>query len=98
MAGIFNSAIFNNAIFNVGTITVPATLGAGSLDWLRRGKKKRVRIRFGDYTSQEERAAALAAAAIPLSRITESGVVEGDSEIDDDDEILRALFLIKTIQ
>ena len=72
--------------------------GVGNLDWLKRRKKKPVRIKLSDYARQEEYAAALAAAAIPLTQITETGEVEGESEIDDDDAILRALFLLKTIQ
>ena len=84
--------------------TAPPTLvvsvvdqgGVGNLDW-RRKKKKPVLIRYSDFSSQEAYAAALAAAAIPMSRVTEEGLVEGESEIEDDDAIIQALFLSMTI-
>jgi hypothetical protein len=81
----------------VTPVVVAISGGVGNLDWRKKKKKRAVTIRYSDFASQEAYAAALAAAAIPMSWVTDEGWVEGESEIEDDDAILQALFLSMTI-
>lgn len=82
---------------------VTADVPGGSSEPSRYRKKKRksdaVVIRYSDFDSQEAYAAALAAASLPLAAVREDGSVEPahEDDIPDDDEIIRALFLIQTI-
>lgn len=73
--------------------TVETVTGTGGANF-RTKKKKATVIRYSDFTRQEEYAAALAQAAIPLSRVHDDGSTEDE---DDDEAILQALFLVMTI-
>ena len=99
-----STALVNSASDVTGSPTfqitpIVVTTGVtGSIGRFFRDKKKRGRvIRYADFTTQEAYAAALAEAAIPLSKVTDTGEVQGESEIEDDDAIIRALFLRNVI-
>lgn len=71
--------------------------GAGNQDWrnVRAPRKKKKRestvIRFSDFDSQEAYAAALAAAAIPLTEVSATGTVPAEDDFEDDEDILFAI-------
>ncbi len=102
-------AIVGSPTFSITAVAPPTPPsdtpdGAGNLDWLNKGpgrKKRKSRvIRFSDFETREayekalqEAASALAAQAIPVSRISETGAVE-DDDLEDDEAILMALMRI----
>lgn len=92
----FGKRFLGNAYWGEGGGLPPAPTadrgGAGNINWLR--KKKPTVIRYSDFTSQEAYAAALAAAAIPLAQVSDTGYVEPDDDFDDDDAILFAIVRI----
>lgn len=106
MAGAFQANAFQTTAFQTlgGVIVVPDG-GLGSFDWSkvkapRRKKKKNdsTVIRFADFDSREAYAKALAEASVPITAISPQGELPANSEIDDDDEIIRRLFLLQVIQ
>lgn len=84
--------------FDISFIAPPQTQVdfAGASDWLGRKKPKRKIIKFSDYDTQEARAAAIAAASIPIAHVEPTEEMYEEA-FGDDDAIIKALFLIHTI-
>jgi hypothetical protein len=95
MAGAFQRSAFQDSAFQTG----PVFGGGGGS---RRGRKDRkplqrrplTEFEFAELQDRLQRIAAQQAlASIPMDRITDEGEVIGDSSIEDDDLILKAMLV-----
>ena len=84
----------------LATTPTPVSTETPSGRWQPLRKKKPIRITRSQYAKQQEyeeavkAAMALAAASTPVSRITETGVVIGHDEVEDDEILLLALLKV----
>jgi hypothetical protein len=74
--------------------------GRGNIDWLKAKKKKGKVLKYSDFENrdayQKAFAEAMAAASMPIAKV-EPTIEQYEEVFGDDDEILKALFLITTI-
>lgn len=98
----FGGLFFGGGFFGagIGVSVDGGNGGARGRMYPRRRKKKEesVVIRYADFDSREAYAKALAEASVPITAISPQGELPADSPIDDDDEIIRRLFLLQVIQ
>ena len=104
MITAFQTNAFQNNSWQIDTsgvapVVAVASPGGGTIDWLKKKRKKGKVLRYSDFEGQEAYQAALATAiaeaGLPISKIEEPGAYE--DEFGDDDEVIKALLLITTI-
>lgn len=84
-------SFFNGAGTAAAQAAAAVPGGVANFAWLKPKRKKGKVLRYSDFESQEAYAQALAAAAVPLARVTEAGTVEGGDELEDDELLLMAV-------
>ena len=102
-AGVWATTVWADGVWSEGGVVPPVAVvqaGGGNIDWLKRKKKKGLVLKYSDFESrdayQEAFAKAMAAAALLIAKIEQTNE-QYEETFGDDDEILKALFLITTV-
>jgi hypothetical protein len=88
-----------------GQLVEEEPTGGGNWGGVRKSARRRpIRIKYSDFDTQEKYAAALAAAAMPIARVTDTGEMIAPAapdlihDYDDDDDVILKAVLLRVLE